>query len=130
MPEIPNHVKALLTPKVDKVTHVKAQKQSREHHCHWPGCPRSVPPAMWGCYEHWMRLPKHLRDKVWAAYRPGQEIDMRPSREYLDVAEEVQTWIRTHCSQELGLACVACGGSGRASDGSICYPCYYSGRIS
>lgn len=39
-------------------------------------------------------LPKALRDAVWAAYRPGQEATMTPSREYLRVAHEVQTWIR------------------------------------
>ena len=42
------------------------------------------------------KLPKHLRDRIWEAYEPGQEIDMSPSREYLDVAREVETWIREH----------------------------------
>lgn len=77
----------------DKVRHVKAQGQTREHHCHWPGCTKSVPPAMWGCYPHWMKLPRALRDKIWAAYRIGQETTMSPSREYLAVAREVQQWI-------------------------------------
>jgi len=63
------------------------------HTCHWPGCPKSVPPAMWGCKAHWYILPKVFRDKIWAAYRPGQEIDKRPSEEYLKVAKEVQDWI-------------------------------------
>jgi hypothetical protein len=39
------------------------------HTCHWPGCNKEVPPAMWGCAHHWFALPKTLRDKVWAAYR-------------------------------------------------------------
>jgi len=30
---------------------------------------------------------------VWAAYRPGQEETGRPSREYVEVAREVQEWI-------------------------------------
>lgn len=80
----------------DKVAHVKRAKQNRDHECHWPGCAKQVPPAMWGCKEHWFKLPKYLRDKVWAAYRIGQEIDMRPSKEYLKVAKEVQQWIRSH----------------------------------
>jgi hypothetical protein len=48
---------------------------------------------MWGCRAHWYRLPKALRDRVWAAYVPGQEIGMTPSEAYLDVADEVQRWI-------------------------------------
>lgn len=78
----------------DKVAYVKSQRQSRNHTCHWPGCERQVPPAMWGCKPHWFRLPAWLRQKVWAAYVPGQERRMDPSREYLDVAHEVQDWIK------------------------------------
>ncbi len=64
------------------------------HTCHWPGCGRSVSPAMWGCKLHWFTLPKRLRDRIWATYRPGQEIDKRPSETYLDAAQAVQHWIR------------------------------------
>lgn len=52
-----------------------------------------MPPAKWGCYKHWMMLPKYLRDKVWAAFRPGQEVNLTPSKEYVMVAREVQEWI-------------------------------------
>lgn len=83
-------------PRATKVRYVKSQGQTRSHHCHWPGCDKQVPPAMWGCKAHWLRLPKALRDRVWATYRPGQERDMTPSREYLDIADEVQRWIREH----------------------------------
>jgi transcriptional regulator with XRE-family HTH domain len=77
-----------------KVRHVKSQGQTRKHACHWPGCDGQVPPAMWGCKMHWFMLPKALRDKIWRAYRPGQERDMTPSAAYLAVADEVQRWIR------------------------------------
>lgn len=80
--------------KEEKVAYVKRQEQDREHHCHWPGCKKQVPPAMWGCYPHWMKLPKYLRDKIWAAYKPGQEKTLTPSREYVKVAREVQKWIK------------------------------------
>jgi hypothetical protein len=80
--------------KESKANYVRKQKQFRNHHCHWPGCPKQCPPAMWGCKEHWFKLPKVLRDKVWAAYVPGQEITMTPSREYLEVTDEVEKWIR------------------------------------
>lgn len=66
------------------------------HHCHWPNCSVEVPPAMWGCRKHWYTLPKFLRDKVWAAYVPGQEITKTPSEEYLAVADEVQVWIKNN----------------------------------
>lgn len=76
-----------------KADYVRAQGQTRNHTCHWPGCGLQVPPAMWGCRAHWYRLPKPLRDRIWRAYRPGQEITGRPSREYLDAARKVQAWI-------------------------------------
>ncbi|MFP4538871.1 MAG: hypothetical protein ACLFPA_11290 [Dichotomicrobium sp.] len=79
-----------------KADHVRRAKQTRGHTCHWPGCTRQVPPAMWGCKYHWFRLPKHLRDRIWRHYRPGQENDMKPSEEYLAAADAVQQWIREH----------------------------------
>jgi len=80
----------------EKVRHVRRATQTRGHGCHWPGCGAEVPPAQWGCRTHWYALPKWLRDKVWRAYRVGQEETMTPSREYLAVADEVQEWIREH----------------------------------
>jgi hypothetical protein len=64
------------------------------HHCHWPGCERSVPPALWGCREHWFMLPLHLRDLIWATYKPGQEITKTPSKAYVAAAMQVQEWIK------------------------------------
>lgn len=78
-----------------KVAHVRRARQTRDHKCHWPGCPEMVPPAKWGCLNHWRRLPKHLRDWIWRTYRVGQEDDMRPSRDYVVAAREVQHWILT-----------------------------------
>ncbi len=77
-----------------KADHVRKAKQTRSHTCHWPGCERQVPPAKWGCKEHWFKLPWHLRDKIWSHYRVGQEERMTPSRKYLKVAREVQDWIK------------------------------------
>jgi hypothetical protein len=48
---------------------------------------------MWGCREHWFKLPKPLRDAIWKEYRPGQEKDGTPSQRYLVVAQLVQEWI-------------------------------------
>lgn len=80
----------------DKVTYVKSQGQTRSHHCHWPGCSKQVPPALWGCRTHWYTLPGELRARIWETYEPGQEVDLSPSDEYLEVADEVQRWIKTH----------------------------------
>lgn len=76
-----------------KVAYVLAQPQTRPHTCHWPGCNTQVPPARWGCRPHWLRLPKRIRDRIWAAYRPGQEVDFDPSEEYLAAVEEAERWI-------------------------------------
>jgi hypothetical protein len=78
----------------DKVKHVLSQGQSRNHHCHWPGCKVQVPPAKWGCLKHWYMLPRVLRNRIWETYRIGQEVNMTPSREYMEVALEVQRWIK------------------------------------
>lgn len=86
--------------KAAKVRYVKGQGQTRDHHCRWPGCLAQVPPAKWGCYRHWMMLPKYLRDKVWAAYRPGQKVNLTPPRAYLAVAQEVQDYIAQNYPQE------------------------------
>jgi len=76
-----------------KADYVVRQKGDGKHGCHWPGCPKKVPPAMWGCKPHWFKIPKHLRDWIWRTYEPGQETDGTPSRDYLEAADAVQTWI-------------------------------------
>lgn len=66
------------------------------HLCHWPSCKIEVPPAMFACKRHWYTLPLLLRNKVWQTYTPGQELTKRPSADYLEVAAEVQDWIRQY----------------------------------
>lgn len=84
---------------MSKAAYVKSQGRTRDHHCHWPGCAKQVPPAMWGCKPHWFALPLELRNKIWAAYVPGQEINGTPSRDYVAAAKEVQAWIEAQPSQ-------------------------------
>lgn len=87
------------------------------HTCHWPGCKRDVPPAMWGCKEHWFTLPKRLRDEIWRTYVPGQEITKTPSEAYLIAADNVQRWIRIHERQNTQAgAGVECEQKDSASD--------------
>jgi hypothetical protein len=83
------------TPISDKVAYVKSQGQSRTHTCHWTGCTRQVPPAMWGCKTHWYKLPLAIRRRIWRCYQPGQEVTQTPSREYIDAAREAEAWIAT-----------------------------------
>lgn len=76
-----------------KAAYVVRQKQTRHHHCHWPGCQAQVPPAMWGCRPHWYKLPKPIRDAIWRAYQVGQETTMTPSESYIAAAKAAQDWI-------------------------------------
>lgn len=55
------------------------------HTCHADTCETPVPPHMNMCGAHWYQIPKPLRDAIWATYRPGQEVDKRPSADYMDV---------------------------------------------
>lgn len=80
----------------DKAAYVRVQPQTRIHHCHWPDCTIQVPAAMWGCRIHWYRLPRQLRNLIWATYVPGQEVTMTPSAEYLEAARATQAWIAAH----------------------------------
>ena len=64
-----------------------------KHRCHWPECPKEVPPKMWGCSAHWFKLPPFLRSLIWKEYRPGQEISKTPSAAYIATAKAVQAWI-------------------------------------
>lgn len=81
---------------------VDEAKRSRitGHHCHWPGCTKQVPPAMWGCRDHWYSLPKSLRDKIWRTFDPGQEITKTPSPEYIAAAREAQEWIAANARDQ------------------------------
>jgi hypothetical protein len=74
-----------------------------KHTCHWPGCKVEVAPKFWGCWAHWRSLPKRFQDRIWKAYRRGQEVTKTPSAEYVQVAKEVQAWIaeQIKCQQAL-----------------------------
>lgn len=82
-----------MKPLPPKARYVLNAGQTRKHHCHWPGCDRQVPHAMWGCKAHWYALPTDLRAKIWRTFRPGQEKTMTPSSDYVAAAREVQEWI-------------------------------------
>jgi hypothetical protein len=54
-----------------------------QHLCHARGCGKPVPPKLLMCYRHWCMVPSHIQKLVWDTYRPGQEIDKRPTAQYL-----------------------------------------------
>lgn len=82
---------------MSKAAYVRAHlEHDGRHGCHWPGCDKKVPPAMWGCRHHWFSLPKPIRDEIWKTYRPGQELDKRPSAEYMKAAEAARAYIFQH----------------------------------
>ena len=56
-----------------------------KHTCHAEGCSAVVPPKLLMCLRHWRMVPLHLQRLVWAHYRKGQEVDKRPSEEYMRV---------------------------------------------
>lgn len=53
------------------------------HECHATGCRNIVPPKFLMCGRHWRMVPREVQLLVWKHYRPGQEIDKKPTREYL-----------------------------------------------
>lgn len=79
-----------------KADYVRGATQTRTHHCHWPGCDKQVPPALYACTTHWYKLPLALRNRIWRAYKIGQEITAEPTREYVDASRAVQEWIKAN----------------------------------
>lgn len=70
----------------------------RPHTCHARCCTEEVPPKLLMCRHHWFMVPRSLRTKVNAGYRPGQCDARNPSREWLKAAKEA---IRAVAAKEL-----------------------------
>lgn len=56
------------------------------HTCHALGCGRECPPRHLMCPMHWGMVPPEIGRLIYAAYRPGQEVDKRPSAEWIKAA--------------------------------------------
>lgn len=65
----------------------RVSASSSGHQCHARECSAPCPPSRLMCGRHWRMVPKPVARKVWETYRPGQEVDKRPSRAYLDAAD-------------------------------------------
>lgn len=57
------------------------------HLCHAKGCTVPVAPHFLMCPSHWRRVPRDLQARVYATYRPGQEVSKDPTREYVTAAQ-------------------------------------------
>jgi hypothetical protein len=64
------------------------------HLCHAYMCDREVPPKLLMCLKHWRMVPQDIQRLVWRYYRPGQEIDKRPTAKYLEVMAMAITAVR------------------------------------
>jgi hypothetical protein len=64
-----------------------------EHTCHALRCEVHVPPSMFMCKKHWMKLPRVMRGAVWRHYVPGQEDRMDPTMEYMSVTGRAIRWL-------------------------------------
>lgn len=63
------------------------------HTCHAPLCQVIVAPEMLMCRLHWYRVPRKLRNRVWATYRVGQCDDWQITREYARAASAAVTYV-------------------------------------
>jgi len=61
-----------------------------KHECHVPTCTTEVPPTKLMCRTHWKKVPKKLKDAVWANYKDGQ-CKGRPSDKWLRAARTAIT---------------------------------------
>lgn len=63
-------------------------KKPEQHLCHAVGCNERVLPSRLMCPRHWFMVPETVRRRVWQTYRPGQEVDKKPSGPWLFAARE------------------------------------------
>ena len=68
------------------------------HLCHATGCSKAVPPRLLMCLPHWRMVPRPLQARIWATYRPGQEIDKQPSDEYMEAQRAAVRAVEERCN--------------------------------
>ena len=57
------------------------------HCCPMPGCGRPIKAKFVLCADHWHTFPKEIQTRVWRHFRRGQDLDDKPSREYIAAAQ-------------------------------------------
>lgn len=66
------------------------------HTCHNPNCNKPLPARYVVHAKAWYQLPRAMRLRIWALYRPGQETDKQPSYEYVLELEAAVKYMRDH----------------------------------
>jgi hypothetical protein len=56
-----------------------------KHKCHAVDCEVQVSPRLLMCLKHWRLVRPDVQREAWRLYRPGQEIDKKPSLGYLAI---------------------------------------------
>lgn len=69
--------------KADYVRTEASKGHDGKHSCHARGCGERVPPAYVMCARHWRMVPPAQQRNIWEHFRPGQEKDKQPTRDYL-----------------------------------------------
>lgn len=69
--------------KADYVRAEAANGHDGTHRCHAEGCNRMIAPVYLMCPRHWRMVPAAEQRAVWTHYRKGQEVDKKPTNEYL-----------------------------------------------
>lgn len=71
------------------------------HTCHARGCEAHVRPELLMCRNHWGIVPRRIQQAVWAAYRPGQCDDKRPSEVWHEAADAAIGYVAAREGQPL-----------------------------
>jgi hypothetical protein len=58
------------------------------HDCPHPTCGRQVPLTQFACRNHWYRIPKDMRDAIWAGYRSGDTLG------HMQAMSDARRWLR------------------------------------
>jgi hypothetical protein len=66
------------------------------HHCHARLCTTSVRPELLMCARHWHLVPPRIQRAVYAAYRPGQCDDKKPSKAWHEAADAAIGYVALH----------------------------------
>jgi len=78
---------AQICAKIIDLLEGRALWTANTHFCHAVNCKSHVPPRLLFCARHWKMVPRKTQVTVWNNYRPGQEIDKKPTLAYLAIQQ-------------------------------------------
>ena len=76
---------------MSKADYVRSQARlghNGKHVCHADRCTKAIAPAFLMCPMHWRMVPAEIQRRIWLLYRPGQEVDKRPTGQYMTAMKE------------------------------------------